>query len=257
VCTAIADNLLEKCVTPVHQARLRAIRSPWAGDWLQAVPVTNLGLHLDDVTVTVSLALRLGANTVLAHTCTCGLPVTPDGYHGLSCTKSAGRQYRHATMNNIIHLALESAGIRSRLEPSGLLPSTNLRPDGVTLLPWRRGVPMIWDYTCPDSLAPSHLHLTCATAGSAAIASEELKFRKYASFSPSYKIIPIAMETLGAYGASAQTFITDLGSRITRTTGEHRSTLFLRQRLSMTMQRPNACSVLGTQRHLTPNDRLV
>ena len=183
--------------------------------------------------------------------------VAPDGHHGLSCTKSSGRQYRHATMNNIIHLGLESAGVRSQLEPSGLQASSHLRPNGVTLLPWRRGVPMIWDFTCPDTLAPSHLNSTCATAGSAAIDSEELKYRKYSSFSPSYKIIPIAIETLGAYGASARSFISDLGSRITWTTGEHRSTLFLRQRLSMTMQRANACSVLGTQRHLAPRDRLV
>ena len=68
LCTALADSLLARCATPAHQARLLAVRSPWAGDWLQAVPATNLGLHLDDATVTISLALRLGAHAVHAHT---------------------------------------------------------------------------------------------------------------------------------------------------------------------------------------------
>ena len=62
----MADSLLARCATPTHQARLLAVRSPWAGDWLQAFLVTNLGLHLNDVTVTISLALRLEANAVHA-----------------------------------------------------------------------------------------------------------------------------------------------------------------------------------------------
>ena len=254
--TAIADHLLYNCNDITHKARLNAVRSPWAGDWLQAVPATNLGLHLDDASITISLALRLGANTVHSHTCSCGTLVTPDGHHGLSCTRSAGRHYRHSTINNIIHLGLESAGIRSRLEPSGLMPSTSLRPDGVTLLPWKRGVPMIWDFTCPDTMAPSHLHSTCANPGSAANGAEDAKCHKYSSFSPSYKIIPVAIETMGSYGTSARSFVGDLGSRITRVTGDHRATLFLRQRISLAMQRGNACSVLGTQRHMAAHDRL-
>jgi len=159
-------------------------------------------------------------------------------------------------INNIIHLALQSAGIPSQLEPPGLIADTHLRPDGVTLLPWRRGVPMIWDFTCPDTLASSHLTITGATAGAAAEGAELAKLHKYTSFSPSYKIVPVAIETLGAYGSSARSLVGDLGSRITRCTGDHRSTLFLRQRISIALQRGNALSILGTQRHLPPHDRL-
>lgn len=257
VCTAIADSLLASSPAPPDRARLVAVRSPWAGDWLQAIPVASLGLHLDDSAISISLGLRLGATTVHEHFCVCGAPVGRDGHHGLACTMSAGRHYRHSSVNNILHLALQSCGIPSQLEPTGLIPSSNLRPDGVTLLPWRRGVPMIWDFTCPDSLAPSHLSITSATAGAAAEAAEGAKAHKYSSFSPSYKIIPIAVETLGAYGTSARSLVGDLGARITRSTGEHRSTLFLRQRISIAVQRGNALSVLGTQRHMPPHDRLA
>jgi len=176
----------------------------------------------------------------------CGMHVERNGHHGLACTMRAGRHSGHSSITNIIHLGLPSCGIHSQLEPSGLVRNSNLRPDGVTLLPWKRGVPMIWDYMCPDSLAPSHLLITGGTAGSAAEVAEGAKMHKYSTFSPSYNIIPVAIQTLGAYGSSALSFVGDLGSRITRCTGEHRSTLFLRQRISVVMQRGNAISVLGT-----------
>ncbi len=58
--------------------------------------------------------------------------------------------------------------------------------------------------------------------------------------------MPIAVETLGAWGSSAKKLISDLGNKIQKETGDQRSTSFLRQRISVGIQRGNAASVLGS-----------
>jgi len=58
--------------------------------------------------------------TVHAHTCVCSASVLAEGYHGLSCVKSAGRHMLHAAINDTIHCALNPAGIHAALEPVGL-----------------------------------------------------------------------------------------------------------------------------------------
>ena len=55
--------------------------------------------------------------------------------HGLNCRCSEGRHHRHAAVNDIIHRALSSAKIPSRLEPSGVNCSDGKRPDGISVVP--------------------------------------------------------------------------------------------------------------------------
>ena len=61
-----------------------------------------------------------------------------------------------------------------------------------------------------------------------------------------YTLAPIAMEKLGAWGPSALELCQRIGGRIARRSGDTRSTEFLRQRLSIAVQRGNAAAVLGT-----------
>ncbi len=92
------------------------------------------------------------------HTCHhCGAQVDSTATHGLSCIWSEGRHQRHAAVNDIVHRALSAAHLPSRLEPTGLSRSDGKRPDGVTLVPWKSGRLLVWDATCPDTFAPSHL----------------------------------------------------------------------------------------------------
>ena len=74
---------------------------------------------------------------------------------------------------------MASASIPSVLEPSGIYRSDGKRPDGMTLLPWSKGRSLLWDFTCPDTLAPSHLTSTCISAGAAALKAERRKEVKY------------------------------------------------------------------------------
>jgi hypothetical protein len=148
----------------------------------------------------------------------------------------------------VIVRAIRSADVHAELEPSRLLRDDNKRPDGATLDPWSRGTYLVWDFTCPDTLAPSHLYRSSTAAGSAAGAAESKKQAKYIEFSRSgdFSFAPIAIETLGAWGPSALNITAEIGGRIARCTGDIRSTAFLRQRLDIAIQKGNAAAVHGT-----------
>ena len=120
--TAVATrDWLVDTANQLHRARLLAASQPHTAAWLQAVPVPNLGLHLDEESVRVAVALRLGAPVCSGHTCRlCGRKVDELGHHGLSCPKSAGRLPRYAHLNELVRRGLASAGIPEILEPVGL-----------------------------------------------------------------------------------------------------------------------------------------
>ena len=166
--------------------------------------------------------------------------------HGLACRKSAGRHTRHNAVNDLIKRALASAEIPSLLEPKSLSRDDGKRPDGLTVLPWANGRCMVWDFTCPDTLATSHLNHAVVGQGTVATDAERRKAAKYSALSPMYCFTPIAVETLGALGDEAAAFFRALGQRIATSTGEPRSGQFLLQRLSVTIQRGNAACILGT-----------
>ena len=87
-------------------------------------------------------------------------------------------------------------------EPTGLIPASDLRPDGASTLPWARG--MAWDVTAPDTLAQSHLQATAGCAGAAAAKAEATKVAKYAELASTHVFVPLAFETLGAWGGAGQ-----------------------------------------------------
>ena len=182
----------------------------------------------------------------------CGAAVDSSGTHGLSCRKSEGRIARHTAVNGIIKAALTSAEIPCRLEPQGLARDDGKRPDGVTSMPWRDGRCLMWDVTCPDTLAASYLDKAVTGPGVVATDAEMRKRHKYSTVNDiAYIFQPIAIETLGAFGEAAMDFISDLGRKLKTVSQDTRAQMFLLQRLSVAMQRGNAACVLGT---LADND---
>lgn len=59
-----------------------------------------------------------------------------------------------------------------------------------------------------------------------------------------YTLAPVAVETLGTWGPSALELCKEIGGRIARCTGDTRFIEFLRQRLSIAVQKGNAAAVL-------------
>ena len=165
------------------------------------------------------------------------------GTHGLACKRSAGRHPRHSELNDTIWRALQRAQIPSTKEPTGLSRSEHKRPDGVTMIPWAQGRCLTWDVTSPDTLVASHLAESAVRAGSAK------KMAKYAQIAITHAFVPLAFESLGAWGVQCQQFVSELGRRITTATDDARETSYLRQRLSIAVQRGNAIACRGTMSH--------
>ena len=243
---AMAEALLKDAPNEMVRARLLASSAAVSGAWLNALPVSSLGLRMDNEVIRVAVGLRLGTPLCRPFSCChCGCEVSHLATHGLSCRWSEGRHPRHAAINDIIQRTLTAAGVPSRLEPSGLYRSDGKRPDGISIVPWQSGKVLVWDATCPDTFVPSHVTVAAREAGAVAEQAEQLKKAKYAHLDNSHHFIPVAVETSGALGPEALNFFRELGHRLRRMTGEPKSLQFLLQRLSIAVQRGNAAAVLG------------
>ena len=141
----------------------------------------------------------------------------------MSCHKSEGRHHRHTAGNQIIKRALDAAKIPARLEPNGLSRSDGKRPDGATVMPWSHGQLLVWDATCPHTLVLSYRLQACSGPGEVATAVEHKKTSKYAHLGQAYYFVPVAIETMDAYGQKTAGFIRELGKRIAQETGKWRS----------------------------------
>ena len=121
-----------------------------------------------------------------------------------------------------------------------------MQADGIALIPWKGSRPLVWDATVPDTLAASHIAATSREPGTAAAKAENLKTTKYATLASSNIFVPVAIETLGAYGRIAWLFITKLGLRLATSSGDSQATAKLRRKLAVAVQRGNAISIAGT-----------
>ena len=97
----------------------------------------------------IAVGLRLGLNLCIPHVCRCGdrAKVDARGLHGIVCKHAPGRVLRHHALNDVVARAFTSTGIPVTKEPTGLLRTDGKRPDGMTLIPWQGGRPVIWDVT--------------------------------------------------------------------------------------------------------------
>jgi len=94
--------------------------------------------------------------------------------------------------------------------------------------------------TVAHTLAESYMSTVSLTPGGVAELAANRKLDKYSCISQSYIFQPIAFETLGPINDSGQSFLNELGRRISHVSGDKRETAFLFQRLSVAIQRFNA-----------------
>ena len=227
--------------------RIASFSSAIGSAWIHAVPCSNLGLKLTNQQTRVAIATRLGAELCQPHTCICGTRVDKLGLHGLSCKRSAGRFARHNMINTTIKNCMGTLNLPAVLEPPGLSRSDGKRPDGLTLVPWERGMSLIWDATVVDALAPSRLAGINFRAGDAAGDAEIRKEAKYQDLvRAGYMFQPVAFETQGCCGESTSRFLKMLGKKIEAATFDPRASAYLQQRLSIAIQIGNCASILGT-----------
>ena len=105
--TAVVEASFNALVVsaPDTQSRVRllAVSCPESGAWLHAMPISSVGLRMDDDVIRIAVSLRLGVPMCHPHVCSCcGGEVSNLGTHGLSCRFSKGLHSRHAALNDII-----------------------------------------------------------------------------------------------------------------------------------------------------------
>ena len=114
---------------PMDVKRFNSFQDRFGSQWLNVIPCKNLRLQLSNQQLRIAIGLRLGSKICELHECVCGKDVTEDGWHGLSCLKSAGRFSGHSNVNALIKHTLSTTHISSVLEPRHLYRTDQKRPD--------------------------------------------------------------------------------------------------------------------------------
>ena len=244
------QRLLHSSSNSEERARLLAVSSKSSSDWLHAIPIPSLGLKLDPITLKISCGLRLGSTLCHPYQCTCGAMVESNGLHGLSCKdRYLGKKSRHDEINNFLKRALVQARIPAINEPSNLSRKDGKRPDGLTLTTWKAGKCLIWDATVADTLCESYVNSCAKNPGAAAETREKVKNSHYKELANDYCFIPVAVETFGSWGQEGYKLVKEIGKKVMEETGERRSTFYLFQNISISIQRGNAACIIGTVPH--------
>ena len=109
-----------------------------------------------------------------------------------------------------------------------------------------RGKPWAADFTCANTVALTYLPITSFNAGAGAAASEAQKTATHRELQEDLAFSGIGIETLGSFGPEAVKIVSHLGKLIKEKSDKPRAHEFLRQRISVALQRGNAKRVLGT-----------
>ena len=127
-----SSSAVATLVPVLNQHRLACFKAalrPESGVWLNCVPNSRAGTVIDNDTLRIGVALRVGLTVCIPHRCKCGTTVDTFGTHPLLCRFSAGRIPRHSALNDVVRRGLSASGIPSMLEPSGLDCGDGNRPD--------------------------------------------------------------------------------------------------------------------------------
>ena len=114
------------------------------------------------------------------------------------------------------------------------------------MVSWKKGNPLLWDYTCGDSLAPSYARQSSLEAGYVAKEAEKRKRNHYEHLEKDYNFVPICTETMGTWGAEGLKLLYEISKHTTEETGEKNATSHILQAIGVHIQRANAISISGT-----------
>ncbi|XP_061706829.1 uncharacterized protein LOC133517513 [Cydia pomonella] len=139
-----------------------------------------------------------------------------------------------------------SVKVAAILEPVGLARDDGKRPDGMTLVPWNLGWPLVWDATCFDTLVPLTFRVPAVILG---VPRPRPKTSNAESTPPSAVATFSRHLGLKRWGCGGQTRVgsTRLGpSCLIDATGNQKAGQYFAQRIRIAIQRGNAASLLGT-----------
>ena len=117
-----------------------------AGDWLNVIPSSALGLHLQDREFRLSLMYWLGLQMFQeGFKCpACLVEADPFGDHQVGCGGNCDRILRHNSLRDAVFSAAQTAALAPRREVPSLIPETQSRPADVYLPCWKEAVQLHW-----------------------------------------------------------------------------------------------------------------
>ena len=240
------DLLLSYAPDTRSLALAQSCSLPHAGDWLNAVPSSSLGLHFMDREFRVCLQYWLGV-PIFEEGVKCGVchsSADSFGDHQVGCGGNGDRILRHNPICDSIFHAARSAALAPRKEVPSLilgsqsLPAVILRPN------WERGQPAAMDVTVISSFQPLTLRGAASSAGHALSVGEHRKMSAHAPACRAVGVsfIPLAFEALGSKSEATTTSLSRIGRILGQRLGVSPavSIRHLFQRCSVSLWRGNA-----------------
>ena len=217
-----------------------------AGDWLNVIPSSSLGLHLQDWEFRLCLQYWLGLRMVEdgIRCPVCQRNADSFGDHQVGCGGNGDRIHRHDSLRDAFYSAAQSAALAPRREVPSLIPGSSSRPADIYLPHWKRGLPAALDVTVISSLQQLTIVGASTTQGHALAVGEERKLTAHAEACRSVGVtfIPLVAESIGGWSDWAEETIRDIGrlqgQRLGIPPAEATSHLF--QRLAICLWRGNA-----------------
>ena len=255
---AVFTSLCESA--PDTRSRALALSSslPHAGDWLNAIPSSSLGLHLQDKEFRLCLQYWLGLRMVDEPiTCpVCHGVADVFGDHQVGCGGNGDRIYRHDSLRDALFSAAQSAALAPRKEAPSLIPGSSSRPADVYLPNWKRGQPAALDVTVISTMQQLTRDRASVVPGYALQVGEERKMAAHAEACRSVGIafIPLVVETLGGWCQEAINTVKDIGCIQGHRLGisPSESTRHLFQKLSISLWKGNASLWIRRQLSISP-----
>ena len=257
---ATHQRLLSSAPSTHARALVHSSALPHAGDWLNGVPSSALGLHLQDQEFRCCLRYWLGVPLHSTSYCfpECRSTADPFGDHQVGCGGNGDRIARHNAIRDVLFLAAQSAALAPTREAPSVVPNSQSRPADILLPTWSRGRPVALDITVISPLQQQTLHAAASTPGHALQVGVQRKLTTHLSAcrSAGVEFIPIMSETLGGLAEDTITTIRCIGKAMAqRVTPQDSSTCrkHLFYRVAIALWRGNACLWLHRLPTLPPS----
>ena len=245
-------NLVEYVASTRDKARLLSVQLPHAGDWLNVIPSSSLGLQLRAPEFRASVLYRLGMPIFPSDgACVaCGLPSDKFGDHAVGCASQGERIARHNHLRDALYHTAASAHLAPLREERALLPGAGDRPADVLIPHFAAGGRhMAVDVCVVSSLQAQLVDGAATEPGHALTYRYHQKWTKYSEACAAEGVCfqPLPFEVLGGVHDAAVGVIKKLGQALARSGGldENETVRHLFGRLSILLMRGNAALVLS------------
>ena len=153
LCRAIDQARFNSFLNDVPDTRSKALALSTsirhAGDWLNVVPCSALGLNSVDWEFRLCMKYWLGLQMTKEDSLcpVCDTISDSMGDHHVTCRGNGDMIRRHDSLRDVLFSAAQSAALAPKKETPSLIPGSSSRPADIFLPCWKRGKPAALDVT--------------------------------------------------------------------------------------------------------------